>query len=454
MEDPTANIAPLFNTIDNLHLRSYQSELVNLKEVVEYYENPLKERGWNVLGKPVQDDTESDNLYIYTLHINETIKGICVIVKSGDDVYLINIVGEIPKKQLGSLLLNLHQLGIEIPELMSLKPRDLEIALPPPPSTPETVEPPPEPVGEDISKQTHTEIIDTTEEVPSRKEAQAPAKAWEWAFEGEQIQDIHIQGATESERSNIVKILENGAGDMTEVMPILTSVLLNSSKKASLRVEEKGGKHFGVVIVEDIPIMRTLSILKSLTISGSQANKVHKSSGGKLILPELDAQLLAEGTRFLAGDVPIHEIRIQGNQQISEAQIQQILENGSEDIEQALKTLYKAMPYFEEVNLQIAEENSKYIATITVDEKPLSHTYLGLNPPIRFGFNRVTGWEIGTGFELGKRKDVGPLWALERQKFSGRPKFKVLWEGELCVRQSPCPVSSGWHSELGETLHL
>ena len=69
------------------------------------------------------------------------------------------------------------------------------------------------------------------------------------------------------------------------------------------------------------------------------------------------------------------------------------------------------MPYFEEVNLKVDEENSKYIATITVDEKPLSNTYLGLNPPIRFGFNRVTGWEIGTGFELGRRKELGPLWA-------------------------------------------
>ena len=122
-------------------------------------------------------------------------------------------------------------------------------------------------------------------------------------------------------------------------------------------------------------------------------------------------QIPAAGTRFLAGDVPIHEIRIQGNQKISDAEIQQALENGSEDIEQALKTLYKAMPYFEEVNLKVDEENSKYIATITVEEKPLSNAYLGLNPPIRFGFNRVTGWEIGTGFEFGKRKDLGPLWA-------------------------------------------
>ena len=56
-------------------------------------------------------------------------------------MYLINIVGEIPKKQLGALLLNLHQLGIEIPELMSLKPRDLEVAPPPPLPTPEVVDP-------------------------------------------------------------------------------------------------------------------------------------------------------------------------------------------------------------------------------------------------------------------------------------------------------------------------
>ena len=227
-----------------------------------------------------------------------------------------------------------------------------------------------------------------------------------------------------------MKILENGSGDVTEVMPILTSVLLNSSKKASLRVEEKGAKRLGIITVEDIPITRTLSVLKSLKISGSDVNRVHNTLS-KLVSQGSAPQIPAAGTRFLAGDVPIHEIRIQGNQKISDAQIQQTLENSSEDIEQALKTLYKAMPYFEAVNLQINEENSKYIATITVDEKPLSHTYLGLNPPLRLGFNRVTGWEIGTGFELGKRKDIGPLWAWsvrnsttdQNSKFFGKASY-------------------------------
>lgn len=402
MEDPTSNIAPLFNNIDNLQLRSYRSRSVKLKEVVQYYGGALKDRGWTALGEPPQDDIENDNLHLYTLQAYETVQGIFVIVKSGDDVYLINIVGEIPKQQLGVLLLNLHQLGIEIPELMSLKPRDLEVAPPPPLPTPEVVDLTPEPPV----------TTDTAEEAPPPlQETQEPTKSWNWTFDGEQIYDIHIQGANEIESANIVKVLENGSGDIAEVMPILTSVLLNSSKKASLRLEEVNDKHTAIITVADLPILRTLSVLKSLTISGSQANKVHKSSAGKLVLPELDAQMLAVGTRFLAGDVPIHEIRIQGNQKISEAQIQQTLENSSENLEQALKTLYKAMPYFEEVNLQVDEENSKYVATITVDEKPLStDAYLGLNPPLRLGFNRVTGWEIGTGFELGKRKEIGPLW--------------------------------------------
>ena len=300
------------------------------------------------------------------------------------------------------MLLNLNQLGIEIPGLTSLKPRDLEIAPPSPPPTPETVKPTPVPP---------VTTTDTAEEAPSLQDTQEPAESWDWTFDGERIHDIQIQGVNGIESSNIVKVLENGSGDIAEVMPILTSVLLNSSKKASLRVEEANAKHIAIITVGDIPVTRTISVLKSLKISGSGGGQVHKSSFDTLVLQKLDAQPLTVGTRFRAGNAPIHEIRIQGNQKISETQIQQTLENGSEDLEQALKTLYKAMPYFEELNLQVDEENSKYIATITVDEKPLStDAYLGLNPPFRLGFNRVTGWEIGTGFELGKRKDIGPLW--------------------------------------------
>ena len=397
MEDPTSNIAPLFNAIDNLHLRSYRRKSVDLKEVVQYYNKLLKANGWKVLG--------SSNVRLYTLQVRDTVKGIFIIVKSGGDVYLINVVGEIPQKQLGELLLNLYQLGIEIPELMSLKPRDLKLTPTPSVPTPKIDKSTPIP-----PVTTHT---DSTEKDvnPPLQEKHEPTKSWDWSLDGKHIHDIQLQGVKGIESSNIIKVLENGSGDIAAVMPILTSVLLNSSKKASLRVEEKDAKRIAIITVGDLPVTKTISVLESLTISGSGDDQVRRSTSDKLVSQKPDVQTPVVGTRFLAGDAPIDEIRIQGNRKVSEAQIQQTLGNGSDDMEQALKTLFKTMPYFEEVNLQVEEENSRYIATITVDEKPLStNAYLGLNPPLRLGFNRVTGWEIGTGFELGKRKNLGPLW--------------------------------------------
>lgn len=409
MDDPTSDIAPLFSTIDNLHLRSYRRKSLNLKEVVQYYNKTLKVRAWKALGSP--------DVRLYTLQALDTLKGIFVIVKSSGDVYLINIVGKIPQKQLRELLLNLNQLGIEIPELMSLKPRDLKFAPPPPPPTLEIEKSTPVPPV----------TVDTAEEaVPAPQKTQKPTKSWNWRFDGEQIHDIQLQGVNGIESSNIVKVLENGSGDIAEVMPILASVLLNSSKKVSLRIEEKNAKRIAIITVGDIRVTQTISVLKSLTISGSGGDRVQRSISDKLVPQKPDAQIPTGGTRFRAGDAPIHEIRIRGNRKVPEAQIQQTLGNGSDNIEQALKTLFKAMPYFEEVNLQVEEENSKYIATITLDEKPLStNAYLGLNPPLRLGFNRVTGWEIGTGFELGKRKNLGPLWTwrIRESDHNYTPKF-------------------------------
>ena len=124
-----------------------------------------------------------------------------------------------------------------------------------------------------------------------------------------------------------------------------------------------------------------------------------------------DAEIPPATTRFMAKDVPIHELHIRGNEKIPEARIRQTLENASKDIDKALQTLFKAMPYFQELNLQVNEGQKRYIATLTVSEKPLStDAYLGFSPLVRLGFNRVTGWEIGTGFEVGKRKAAGPLW--------------------------------------------
>ena len=399
LEDPNALIAPLFRTVDNLRLRNYRSRSVNFRKLVQYYDETLKNRGWDTLGQAFHADVESGNLYLYTLQENEIVKGILVLVRSGDAVYLINIVGEIPKKRLGELLLNLDQLGIEIPELESVKPQDLKLALPPP-LPPETTQLTPEsPITTDVDGQ-------ATLSLPKIPE---PKKSWNWNLDGRHIHDVRLVGVNEIESANIMKVLENGSGDITAVMPILTNILLNSSKKVSLRVEEMDAKQTAIFTLEDLPVTQNISVLQSLTISGAHGDQIQRSLSEKTILQNTAAE--ATPTRFWAAEAPIHEVHIQGNQKVPETHIRQVLDNGSEDLEGALKSLFKVMPYFEEVRLQVDEENSQYIATITVDEKPLStDVYLGLNPRVRLGFNRVTGWEVGTGFEIGKRKDIGPLW--------------------------------------------
>ncbi len=404
-EDPTADIAPLFKSVNNLYLRNYQ--VGDFKKVVEYYSGALKAQGWRALGQNSQDDAEKANLYIYILHENETISGIFVIVNSDDGIFLINIVCEIPRKQLGELLLNLNQLGIEIPELMSIKPRHLKLVPPPPLSDPTKPESP------------ITERRETTE--PSSDET-SKLQITDWYVDGKQINELQIQSALKTpegtdpkqieetiaaEKDNIMRILKNGSGELREIIPVLAGTL-EDSRAVSLSVTEEGAKRIAIISLKS---MRKISVLKSMKISGANGKHVNISVDDRSVSQADEVETPLAATRFWAKDAPIHEVRIQGNQKIPEARIRQTLENASKDIDKAVQTLFKAIPYFEEINLQVNEEEKRYIATITVTEKPLStDAYLGFSPLMRFGFNRVTGWEIGTGFKVGKRKEVGPLW--------------------------------------------
>ena len=410
MEDPTSDIAPLFKSVSDLYLRNYRNRSGNFKKMVAYYSEVLKERSWRALGRHSQTDPEKVNLHIYILQKNETVKGIFVIVKSKDGVFLINVVCEISRKQLGELLMNLNQLGIEIPELMFLKPRDLELALPPPP--------PPEPVKPEPDSSI-TEKRETAE--PTSDETPEPP-LWDWYVDGERINEVQIQSALTApkgsdpkaiektiatEKDNIVKMLRNGSGELREVIPVLAGAL-DDSRAISLSVTEEGAKRIAVISVKST---RKISVLKSMEIPGDDGRQVNISVDDRLVSQEDEVETLPGATRFWARDVPIHEVHIRGNQKVPEGRIRQTLENASPDIDKALRTLFKVIPYFEEVRLQVDEADAKYIATISVKEKPLStDAYLGLSPPIRLGFNRVTGWELGTGFEVGKRKEVGPLW--------------------------------------------
>ena len=410
MEDPTSDIVPLFKSLNNLYLRSYRNRSGNFKKMIQYYSETLTARGWRALGRISQTNPEKNRLHLYILQQSETVKGIFVIVKSKGRIYLINIVGEIPRRRLGELLLNLNQLGIEILELMSLKPRNLEPAPPrvPPPS--ESTEPDSDP-----------SIAERAEDVePSVQETPEPTKSWNWSSDGKSIHEFRIQStipkgsdpkkieaAIASEEANVLKVLENGSGDITSVLPTLGSVLPNS-RTLSLRVVEEGERR--VAIINLVPTQK-MSILKSMKISGPNGTQIDVSVKTIFSPQDSNTQIPPETTRFWAKDVPIHEIHIRGNQKVPEVRIRQTLDNASQDIDKALKTLFKVMPHFEEVRLQVDEADAKYIATITVDEKPLStNAYIGFNPLLTSGFNRVTGSEIGTNVEIGKRKEVGPLW--------------------------------------------
>ena len=412
MEDPTSDIAPLFKSMNDLYLRSYRNRSGNFKKMIQYYSETLTARDWRALGHISQTNPEKNRLHLYILLENEIVKGIFVIVKSKGGIYLINIVGEIPRRRLGELLLNLNQLGIEIPELMSLKPRDLEPAPPRVPPTPEPAEP-----DADPSITAREESVE-----PPVPETPEPAKRWNWNSDGKPIHEFRIQSTPitpkggdpkeaektlATEEANILKVLENGSGDILSVMPTLGSVLPNS-RTVTLRVVEEGEKRVAII---NVVSTEKMSILKSMKISGPNGTQIDISVKTLFYPQDSDTQVPPEATRFWAKDVPIHEIHIRGNQKVPESRIRQTLDNASPDIDKALKTLFRVMPYFEEINLQIDKEKTKYIATITVDEKPLStDAYLGFNPLVKSGFNRVTGWELGTRFEVGKRKEVGPLW--------------------------------------------
>ena len=409
VEDPASDVVPLFKSMDNLYLRNYRNRSGNFKKMIKYYSEVLKERGWDALGQYLQTDAEKINLHLYILHENEIVKGIFVIVKDKGGIYLINIVCEIPRRQLGELLLNLNQLGIEIPRLMSLKQRDLELA-PPPSPAPEPLKPDPDPPV--------TEKSEAVE--PPSHETPEPPPLWDWYADGERIHEVQIQNkliAPEgtdpksidetivAERDKLVKILRNGSGELREVIPVLASAL-DDSRKVSLRITEEGAKRIAIISVIS---MQKISVLKSMKISGKRVQVSVEDRWFISQEDEGDTPLTA--TRFWAKDVPIYEVRIRGNRKVPETSIRQTLDNASPDIDKALRTLFKVMPHFEEVRLQIDETDAKYIATITVDEKPLAtDVYLGFNPLLQSEFNRVTDWELGTRFEVGKRKEVGPLW--------------------------------------------
>ena len=102
MEDTAPHIVSLFDTLAALHLHNYKAS--HFDKILRYYGTNLRARGWSAFEK-------SANFHLYTLMQNEIVIGIFVAVKSGKEMYLINMDGQFAPKQVSELLGNLNQLG-------------------------------------------------------------------------------------------------------------------------------------------------------------------------------------------------------------------------------------------------------------------------------------------------------------------------------------------------------
>ena len=431
MEDMGSDTASLFNELDRLHLRAYKAR--RFDKMLDHYGTNLKIRGWSALEK-------SENYHLYTLTHNETVIGIFIIVKSvkavsrtnieasGKGLYLINIDGRLAPKQVSELVGDLDQVGIDIPELSTFGTRrnttststllrmpegdpihEVEIQ-----AKPTTIEPQIRTVLEDapdeiiaaiatlrsrlpaiqtltvrtdtegdkrvatviVTAEPDTGSASTTPMTHSDEITQEHTSPTRFrTSEGKPIHEVRIRGNQKVTEAEIQTALENGPD---EIVKAITYLPLPDLNRIVVEIEGDDTRRVATIIVIAQPETRRLSASSPT------------------------------GFWTAAGD-PIHEVRIQGNQQISEAEIRDVLENGSDEIEKAIDSLRDALPYFSRISLQFENDGTRRVAIITVVEKRLSSDYY-FHPAPLVHFNRVTGWLLGAHLEAGKRREIGPLW--------------------------------------------
>ena len=404
MEDADSHTVSLFNTLAHLHLRTYKAR--HFDKMLDHYGTNLKIRGWSALEK-------SANCHLYTFAQSEIVIGIFIIVKSGKVLYLINIDGRLAPKQVSELVGNLNQVGIDIPELST------------------------------FGAQRNTTSTSILLRMP----------------EGDPIHEVQIQANQTTIEPQIRTVLEEGPDEIIAAMATLRSKL-PAIQTLTIRIDTEGGKRVATIIVTaepDTGSLPTSSITHSdetaqgqisptrfRTSEGEPIHEVRIQGNQKiseaeiqtalengpedivkaiayLPLPDLNrviVEIKDDGTRRIATIIviaqpdtgrlrpssptglwtaardPIHEVRIQGNQTINEAEIQAALENGPEEIEKAIDSLEDALPYFSRISLQFENDGTRRVAVITVVEKRLSSDYYFHAAPL-VRFNRVTGWLLG-----------------------------------------------------------
>ena len=208
--------------------------------------------------------------------------------------------------------------------------------------------------------------------------------------EGDPIHEVRIQANQENAEPQIRAMLEEGPDELIAAMATLRSKLPDT-QTLTVRIDTEGSKRIATIIV-------------------TAQLDTGDSPPTPMASPDEITQEQATPTRFqTAKGEPIHEIRIRGNRKVTEAEIRAVLDDAPEDIGKAIDTLRKALPYFSRVALRIEGDSTKRVATVTVTEKTLSSDYyLHATPLVQF--NRVTGLLPAARLEVGKRRQMGPLW--------------------------------------------
>ena len=224
-----------FNTVDDLYIQTYNDEAGLYDKLVRYYSEKLKAKNWN----GIQED---DRVRLYVLNgaamqnpsVDNTFTGIFAVVKGGEDIYLLNIVGSVPAEQAGQLLSNLDKLGIDIPELKSLPTLEF---------------------GE--------------------QPASSPTRFR--TADGSPIYEVQIRGNHKIDRAEILETLEAGDENIEKAVETLRKKMGSKLEEVESSVKKENGRHIAVITVKEHSASRSSGSLQAIPMI-----RFNRVSGWKL----------------------------------------------------------------------------------------------------------------------------------------------------------------------------
>lgn len=198
-----------FNTVDALYIHLYDDEVGIYDKLAQYYSAKLKEKSWH----GIQED---DRVRLYVLNgtalqspqVDNTFRGIFTVVQGDANIYLLNIVGSVPVEQVGQLLANLGELGIEVPELKSLPALEID--------------------KRSLSSPTGFRTAD-----------------------GSPIYEIQIKGNQKIDQAEILETLRAGDEDIDKAVEALRKKMGSQLEKVESSVKKENGRHTAVITVKE-----------------------------------------------------------------------------------------------------------------------------------------------------------------------------------------------------------